>query len=58
MLNNEETKKELYLFISKRFCEVDLGPGMSLITTLADNVITQPKCDTDMIGALMPCNHQ
>ena len=37
---------------------MDLRPGVSLITTLADKVIPQPECDTDMIGALMPCNHQ
>ena len=37
---------------------MDLGPGVSLITTLADKVITQPECDTDMVRALMPCNHQ
>ena len=49
MLNNEETKNELYSFISKRLCEVDFEPGVSLITTLADKVITQPECDTDMI---------
>ena len=58
MLNDEETKKELYSFISERLCEVDIGPGVSLITTLADKVITQPECDTNMVGALMPCNHQ
>ena len=58
MLNNEDTKKELYSFISQRLGEVDLGPGMYLITTLADKVITQPECDTDMIRVLKPCNHQ
>ena len=40
MLNNEGTKKELYSFLSKRLCKVDLGPDVSLITTLAYKVIT------------------
>ena len=44
---------------SQRLCEVILDLVCSSLPhlTIAGKVITQPACDTHVIGTLMPCNH-
>ena len=58
MLRNEDTKKDIYTFISMQLRDQNYGPGVCLYTTVADMVITSIALDAEDLRTIAPCNHQ
>ena len=52
-LKNEDSKKELFSFISREMSATDMD-GRLLLTTFSGDVLSSKPCD---VTTLQPCNH-